>query len=443
MNQTPSEQSAKQPKPSRWRKRILIAFVCLLAVAAATGVYGWFWLHSDGFNRYVAEEIKKKLTEFGLRSEIGSFGFAWDSETARLKDLKVYNQQTGQLIASVKSIEVKTHIRDLYAPKLNREIEIQNINLDGAEVFVELDEQGRSNLTGIHEAPPKSETIKFDTTKLLTALTNTAVHFKDRQHKVEADLTKLQINAQPNSNQPQKVNVQFETIAGRVAVEGRETQISKLSLAATASASAVEVEQLQINSGLSEVTAKGKVEDFSTLKYSFDLESKVRLEELASFAFPQVLMRGMSAASGKLEGEGKKYKFNGSISVADLLIENTRLSGVQLPQVTATGVGNNLKLAVSRANIQTINVDIVEVSGISVGSINGEIKINGKATESKFDAPTATVAAVIWPDSKLSTLTIGNLVTTVQGKEYKFTADASLPGGSISGVEFTNASAKA
>ena len=50
------------------------------------------------------EEIKKKLTEFGLRSEIGNFGFAWDSETARLKNLKVYNQQTGQLIATNNSV---------------------------------------------------------------------------------------------------------------------------------------------------------------------------------------------------------------------------------------------------------------------------------------------------------------------------------------------------
>ncbi|MEK7832682.1 MAG: translocation/assembly module TamB domain-containing protein, partial [Acidobacteriota bacterium] len=400
------------------------------------------WLRSERFNSYVAEEIKKKLTEFGLRAEVGSFGFAWDSETARLKNLKVYNRQTGQLIASISSIEVQTHIRDLYAPRLSREIEIQNLKLEGTEVFVEIDEQGRSNLAGIHEAPSKSQTIKFDTAKLLTSLSNTAVHFKDRQHKVAADLTKLQIEVQPNAGQSQAFNLQLETDTGRVAVEGRETAISKLSLTAKAAASEIEVEQLRLNSGLGEVTGKGKVEDFRALKYGFDLESKVRLDELATFAFPEVLMRGLASTNGRLEGEGEKYKFNGSVSVGDLLVENTRLRGVQLAQVAASGTGKNLKLAVSRANVQTINVDIVEVGGVTVGNLNGEIKINGKATESKFESPTATVATVTWPDSKLSNLTISNLLTTVKGRDYQVTADARLPGGSISGVEFSNASAK-
>ncbi|MBP6821198.1 MAG: translocation/assembly module TamB domain-containing protein [Acidobacteria bacterium] len=431
-----------EPKRRRWRRKISLALACLAMAVGLAFFGGWMWLRSEKFNGYVAEEIKKKLTEFGLRAEVGSFGFSWDSETARLKDLKVYNQQTGQLIATVGSIEVQTHIRDLYAPKLSREVEIKNLNLDSVEVFVEIDEQGRSNLEGVHNAPPKSQTIKFDTTKLLTALTNTGVHYKDRQHKIEADLAKLKITAQPSTQQPQIFNLQLETESGQVAVEGRETTISKFSLTAKASASEVEIEQLQLNSGLGEVTAKGKVEDFGALKYGFDLESKIRLDELATFAFPEVLMRGLAAANGKLEGEGEKYKFSGSVSVADLLVENTRLRGVQLPQVTVNGAGNNLKLAVNRANVQTINVDIVEVSGTTVSNIKGEIKINGKATESNFDSAMASVAAVTWTDSKLSNLTISNLATTVQGRNYKVTGDARLPGGSISGIEFSQASAK-
>ncbi|MBL8188291.1 MAG: translocation/assembly module TamB domain-containing protein [Acidobacteria bacterium] len=443
MNQTPLEQSAKQPKTSRWRKRILIALLCLLTAGAAAGMYGWYWLRSEKFNRFVAEEIKKKLTEFGLRGEVGSFGFAWDSETARLKDLKVYNQQTGQLIASVNSIEIQLHIRDLYAPKLSREVEIQTVKLDGAEVFVEFDERGRSNLDGIHEAPPKSETLKFDTTKLLTALTNTAVHFKDRQHDIAADLSKLQIEMQPAAGQPQRFNLKLGTVTGRVAIEGRETPISKLNLAAKASASALEVERLQLTSGLGEITASGKVDDLRALRYGFEIESGVKTEELARFAFPEVTMRGLVSAKGKLEGEGRRYKFNGGVSAADLLVDTTRLRGVQLPQVTVNGENKQLKLALNRANVQTINVDVVEISGVSVGIINGEIAINGKATESKFDAPLANVAAVTWTDSKLSDLTLSKLTTTVRGKEYKVTADARLPGGQISGIEFTDASANA
>lgn len=445
MNQMPKEQSATtaQPQRRRWRKKAAVALVCLIVVGAVA-LFGFLsWLRSDKFNNYVANEIKKKLVEFGLRGEIGSFGFAWDAETARLKDLKVYNQQTGQLIATVKDIEVKTKIIDLYALKLSREVVISNLNVDGAEVFLEIDEQGGSNLVGVHGAPSKSETLKFDTTKLLTALTNTAVHYKDRQRKIETDLTGMKIQAQPDAQSAQLFNLKLDTESGRVLIENRESKLSKLSLTAKASPTGVEVEQLQLNSDLGDVAAKGKVVDFKTIRYSFDIESNLKLEQLASFASEQIGMRGAVAANGKLEGEGQTYKFDGSVSAGELLVENTRLRGVQLLQVSVDGTRDNLKLTASRANVQSVGLDNVLVSGIAAANINGEIKLSGNDAESKFETPAATVAAVSWPDSKLSNLKLSKVAATVQGSKYDVTAAASLPGGTISGIDFTNASAKA
>src|SRR5436190_18706078 len=121
MNQIPSEQTAMSstpPRPTRRRKWFFIALLGLLLLIGVGVLSAWLWLRSDSFNRYVAGEIKTKLNEYGLRGEIGSFGFAWSSQTAQLKDLKIYNQQTDQLIASIKSLELKTNIRDLYAIKL-------------------------------------------------------------------------------------------------------------------------------------------------------------------------------------------------------------------------------------------------------------------------------------------------------------------------------------
>lgn len=420
-----------------------MALVCLAVILGLAIFGGLMWLRSEKFNAYVADQIKKKLTEFGLRGEIGSFAFTWTPEVARLKDLKVYNQQTGELVASVKSIDVNVNIVDLYALKLSREIEINTLNLEGAEVFLNIDEQGRSNLVGLHEAPPKSQTITFDTSQLLTTLTNAAVHFKDRQHKIEADLTALQLKAKPSATQPPIFNLQLETNSGRVAIESREAKISRLILTAKASSGGADIEQLLLNSDLGEVTGKGKVEDYKAFKYGFDVGSNVKLQQLADFVFPEVALQGQAAVNGKLEGEGEHYKFNGGVTVQDLLIENTKLRGVQIPQLIANGSGNTLKLTVNRANVQSIVVDNVQASSIATNNVNGEIKINGKATQSAFETPTATVAVITWPDSKLSNLTLRDVKTTVQGSKYEVIAAAGLPGGTISGIEFSNATTNA
>ena len=99
---TPDSVSEVSPnRRSRWFKRSLITIVCVILLAALIAIGLLIYLRSEKFNRYIAGEIKAKLSEFGLRAEIGSFGVGWDTQTARLRDLKIYNQQTGQLVATV------------------------------------------------------------------------------------------------------------------------------------------------------------------------------------------------------------------------------------------------------------------------------------------------------------------------------------------------------
>src|SRR5215211_5133290 len=131
MNPTSSEQTSMSSNSPRWRKRVFITLLGLLLLGGVVVLSAWLWLRSEKFNQLVAGEIKAKLIEYGLRGEIGSFGFAWNSQTARLKDLKIYNQQTNQLVASVKSLELQTEIQDLYALKLSREVTLKKLLLDG------------------------------------------------------------------------------------------------------------------------------------------------------------------------------------------------------------------------------------------------------------------------------------------------------------------------
>src|SRR5262245_50660211 len=170
MNPTPQERTPSETKRPRWLKRIAISLICLILLAGFASITLWFYLRSDSFNRYVADRVKAKLLEFGLRGEIGDFGISLDAHAARMKDLKIYNQQSGQLIATVKSLEITLKIRDLYALKLSREVALEELSLAGTELFIEIDEQGRTNLDGVRNNPPKSETITFDTNRFLSSL---------------------------------------------------------------------------------------------------------------------------------------------------------------------------------------------------------------------------------------------------------------------------------
>ncbi|MGH9849953.1 MAG: AsmA family protein, partial [Blastocatellia bacterium] len=279
---TPAPVLTTPPKPrSRWLKRFVIATVCVILLVALIALGALVYLRSEKFNRYVAGEIKAKLSEFGLRAEIGSFGLSWDTQTARLRDLKIYNQQTGQLVATVERADTQVEVRDLYAPKLSREIAIKKIDVEGVDLYYEIDRKGQTNWDGVHYAPPKSEAITFDTTQLLTSLTGGAIHFKDLSRQIEAELRELKATAQPQPQNPKIVSLQLASDRGRVVYKGRENKLDKLELAARVSETNAEIESLNLKSSAADVKAKGKLDDWAALRYDFDFDSRVKLDEAA------------------------------------------------------------------------------------------------------------------------------------------------------------------
>src|SRR5262249_43397098 len=154
----------------------------LFAITAATLIVGtlvfavWVYIRSENFNNYVAREIKSKLREFGLRAEIGSFGISWNTQTARLRDLKIYNERTGQLVATVKRLDTMIEIGDPLALEASREVVIKKVEVGGADFYYEIDSQGRTNLDGARYVAPKSEALTLAPTHTLAQLSHSTIH---------------------------------------------------------------------------------------------------------------------------------------------------------------------------------------------------------------------------------------------------------------------------
>src|SRR5512145_1351914 len=106
-------------------KRLVFTIAAAALIVGTLAFAIWVYIRSESFNNYVAEEIKSKLREFGLRAEIGNFGISWDTQTARLRDLKIYNERTGQLVATVESLDTLIEISAPLRLESSREIVIK------------------------------------------------------------------------------------------------------------------------------------------------------------------------------------------------------------------------------------------------------------------------------------------------------------------------------
>src|SRR5262245_33195009 len=243
MNPTLEEHNPSKTKHPRLLKRISVTVLCLILLASLAAAAFWLYLRSDSFNRFVGDRVKAKLLEYGLRGEIGDFGISLDANTARMTDLKIYNLQTGQLIATVKSLEITLKIRDLYALRLSREVALDKLALDGAELFVEIDERGRSNLEGVHKALPKSDPITIDSTGLSASLTGSAIHIKDSLRKANAQLTGIEAKAQPLVDNPKVIQLLCKAAEGKLDYQGREAKLESLDLASRISETGADLDR--------------------------------------------------------------------------------------------------------------------------------------------------------------------------------------------------------
>jgi hypothetical protein len=292
-------------RPSRLRRVIF-------AIAAATLIVGtlafatWMYIRSESFNNYVASEIKSKLRKFGLRAEIGSFGISWDTQTARLRDLKIYNERTGQLVATVERLDTLIEISAPLALETSRQIVIKNVEVGGGNFYYEIDLQGRTNMDGVRYIPPESDAITLDTTRMIAAFDGSAIHFKDLSRRIEADLQEIQATAQPRPDNPKVVNLRFDSEAGRVSYAGRENRLGKLDLAARVSKEGAEVVGLNLESAVAQVKAKGRIENWAAPRYGFDFDSRVKLDEATRALALNKSLKGGATINGRVDGQGRR-----------------------------------------------------------------------------------------------------------------------------------------
>src|SRR5262245_56081304 len=82
------------------RRRLLVYWALgLIGPVIIAVLIAFLYLRSERFNRYLAIEIEKALEAYGLRAEVGGGEPEFGSGAITLRNLKLFNRQTGQPIA--------------------------------------------------------------------------------------------------------------------------------------------------------------------------------------------------------------------------------------------------------------------------------------------------------------------------------------------------------
>jgi hypothetical protein len=150
-------------------------------------------------DRYVAGQITNTFANYGIRAVIREFHSSIPPQTVEMSGIELYDATSGEQLGKIDHLTAKIRIEDLYALNLRRNINLQDLKIDGFEAWVKFDEQGRSNFRNIHIPPPEPNArILFAYSTAHVEIKNGIVHYGDLKHEISGEAKNLQATIQPD-----------------------------------------------------------------------------------------------------------------------------------------------------------------------------------------------------------------------------------------------------
>src|SRR5437762_6451735 len=201
-----NQRNNSEPTPSvRARRRfvtrrnaIFVAIGLVFAVAALILV-GLIAYRLGYVDRYIADQVKGTLSNYGVRAEIRSFHTSLSPTTVELQGVELYDAKTGEKLGKIDRMLATVRIEDLYALRLSRNINLKDLKLEGLELWVSFDAEGRSNFRNIHIPPPEPNArILFAYSTAHVEIKNSQIHYGDVLHKLSGEARNMHLIVQPD-----------------------------------------------------------------------------------------------------------------------------------------------------------------------------------------------------------------------------------------------------
>ena len=184
----------------RWRyftrRHAILAALIAGGVALLLIVLTVFLVRLGFVDRYVAGQIKQTFASYGIRAEIREFhATVFPPRTVEMSGVELYDATTNDRIGKIDRLFATIKVEDLYALNLQRNINLEALRMEGLELWVQFDNEGRSNLRNIQIPPPEpNRRILFAYAAATIEIAGGVVHYGDLRHEISGEGRNLHVS---------------------------------------------------------------------------------------------------------------------------------------------------------------------------------------------------------------------------------------------------------
>jgi translocation and assembly module TamB len=370
----------KPPIRKRWRyfsRRHAFLAAMIVGVGALAVVLLVLFLFRLGYvDRYLVGQIKTTFANYGIRAEIRDFHATFPPQTVEMAGIELYDAQTGGKLGKIDRLVATIRIEDLYALNLRRNINLQDLKIEGFETWVTFDEQGLSNFRNIHLPPPEpNKRILFAYSTANVEIKNGVVDYGDARHEISGQARNLQVTIRPDDpNAPATswMNTVMLALSNSDFIyDGRTINNIEVEGHGRVNQTRAEIQELVLKSPVAEAHLNGVMDDWRALRYQMNVTSTVDLTQLSNTLHPDTTLRGAGNFTGTVTGEGDQFKVNGEIKSDALAADGLRLQGLNVNasgSVQGRSYEINGKAVADLLNAGVFRIDAMQLAGKVMGT---------------------------------------------------------------------------
>src|SRR5256884_264610 len=378
-----------QPTPVGRRRRFVTRRNAILSgIAIGLGVVVIiivaFMAYKLGFvDRYIAGQVQDTFSKYGVRAQIKTFHTSFSPQTVEMLGLELFDAQTGDKLGKIDRLLATVRIEDLYALNLRRNINLKDLQIEGIELWVTFDAQGRSNFRNIHIPPPEpNQRILFAYSTAHVELKNSQIHYGDALHSLSGEARNLRATIQPDDPSAPAASwmntVTFASTNSTFVYDGRPVNNIDIDARGRINQTRAEIQDITLRSPIAEAHLQGAMDDWRALKYNFNLTSNVDLTQASD-----ILQAGMT-----LRGAAEKSY---GTTITGLILRDARaeyrdgILTASAPQFNASSLTTSTMRI--REGIQATDLRVKSEKGVTSASI-------ASAKAGKIEAEKTTVSGV-------------------------------------------------
>jgi translocation and assembly module TamB len=418
------------------------------------------------FDDYIKAQFVTKMADIGVDFDADVFRVTVSPLVLELKNATFNDRVTGDKLFFVRDARLGLTVRDLYAWQLSRDISIDTTEVNGAEIWVKFDENGRSNFANLRLVEDEAGSrVKFKYESVSFVLKDSVAHFGDHTRKISGDARNLMFLLSPvDGTVPdgeKSYNFEVTSTGSNFDYDGRTVEDIDIRSNGIADRRGAQIKSLEIKTPIGESFIAGNLTDWASPKYSFDIQSSVDLTQASSIFGNGTSLVGVGNFKGTINGEGENYRLVAEADAQSLRAGDIALRAVN---VAATVEGFNTSYdAHGTAIAEMLTFDDFRIDFLKlVGNIRGtgtDFRWVGDLQAAALKTNALTIGGLYlsdaladYKDRELSVrssnarakqlLVAGNDLSNVTGQDFRLSVEGDVIGVSSPNVRIGSLTAK-